>query len=102
MRLGLSQILSSGNVQRKVIQVLIHPRFRAPAAYFDIGIAVAESEIKLSEGVRPVCLPFNPVDHNQDSVILAGWHLDESIKSTKLNLQDLKVSIQKIEYNWIF
>ena len=45
MRLGVTNLdISSGRfdgIERAVEKTLTHPKFKSPAAYFDVGIAVA-------------------------------------------------------------
>ncbi len=89
IRFGPSDVDSSDIVEMQVVQVLTHPLYKPPTAYFDVGIAVAENEIQLGERIRTVCLPFNPV--NQDEVALAGWQFDQSKNLTMLKLKHVQV-----------
>ena len=103
MRLGSSDLDSvhTTGIERNVKQVLVHPKYRQNQAYYDVGIAVADVHIEFSDYVRPICLPFRPVDDEDDLaddfVTLAGWgyFLDprnELQLSSKLKLISLQVN----------
>ena len=79
----------------------MHPKYVTDKAYFDVGIAIAESPIQFNEYIRPICLPVRPVDDADylegDLVTLAGWGLYYNIKNevqigSLLKLINLRVS----------
>ena len=80
MRLGNSDLnlgRDSPNEEiRNVKRLLTHPDYRSGRIYFDVGLAVAESRIEFTDYIRPICLPFKPIDDEDagadDLVILAG------------------------------
>jgi hypothetical protein len=84
---------------RKIIQILKHPNYnRDNGGYFDVGIAIAEREIKFSDYIRPICLPTEPIDQldylTGDLVTLTGFG-KESISdqlANELKFINLKVS----------
>ena len=107
MRLGtadLEGIHFDGGIERRVKEIRYHPRYRPGRVYFDVGVATANKLITFTEYVRPVCLPYLPVDF-EDSlkdkfVTLAGWGYtiqarsgaDPSVELTSnLKLRSLKV-----------
>jgi hypothetical protein len=62
MRLGeadLSKPTTYGT-ERKVAQILTHPKYLDGKAYFDVGIAVADRHIEFTNYIRPICLPMRP------------------------------------------
>ncbi len=69
------------------------------AIYFDVGIAVADRIIEFGPTIRPICLPFKPIDdpdHFKDQFVnLAGWGIDDSSNSTvgSLHIINLKVFV---------
>ena len=67
MRLGINNL--SDPVDSKstinVADVLIHPKYKQPSLYYDIGIAVAQRTIEFTNTIRPICLPFQPTDHEE-------------------------------------
>lgn len=71
MRLGQADLSQTTytSIERKIIRVLQHPRYREGKSYFDVGIAVADRDIEFTDFVRPICLPMRPVD---DIDYLAG------------------------------
>ena len=80
MRLGsadLEGIHSNGGIERRVKDIRWHPRYKPGRVYFDVGVATASKIITFTEYVRPVCLPYLPVDYEDQLkdqfVTLAGW-----------------------------
>ena len=107
MRLGtadLEGIHFDGGIERRVKEIRYHPRYRPGRVYFDVGVATANKLITFTEYVRPVCLPYLPVDF-EDSlkdkfVTLAGWGYTIQARSgaepsveltSNLKLRSLKV-----------
>ena len=121
MRLGtadLEGIHFDGGIERRIKEIRYHPRYRPGRVYFDVGVATANKLITFTEYVRPVCLPYLPVDF-EDSlkdkfVTLAGWGYtiqartgaELSVELTSnLKLRSLKVisvlSCDRFEYKYI-
>ena len=107
MRMGTSDletIDSKGGIERKVIDIHVHPQFTPGRVYYDVGIAVANEFITFTNFIRPVCLPYLPVDNSnyfeEESVILANWEygiqasnkLNETTTVSNLRLRSLRVS----------
>jgi hypothetical protein len=67
------------------------------AAYYDVGIAVADRIVQFGDRIRPICLPFRPNDDSDhlegQFVNLAGWGIDDSSNTLVGNLiiNNLKV-----------
>ena len=67
------------------------------AIYFDVGIAVADRIIEFGPTIRPICLPFKPIDNpdhfKKQFVNLAGWGTDDSSNNTvgSLHINNLEV-----------
>ena len=82
MRLGNSDLNhgqhTSNEEIRNVKQVVTHPDYRSGRIYYDVGLAIAERRIEYSDFIRPICLPFKPIDDedawSDDLVILAGQY----------------------------
>jgi hypothetical protein len=79
--------------------------------YFDIGIAVADRIIEFGQFIRPVCLPFRPVDDANDLkgkfVNLAGWgtkNNDNKYITHNLHIYNLKVcfNFQRVKLEKVF
>ena len=68
---------SPGAIDRRVTHIYVHPKYTTGKAYYDVGIAKVHKLIEFNEYVRPVCLPYLPVDdasHLEDQfVTLGGW-----------------------------
>lgn len=102
MRLGSAdmEVPTIGKIERNVIKVVQHPKYRQREAYYDVGIAIAHNHIEFTEYVRPVCLPMSPVDDEDyladEFVTLAGWGLQVTprglVPTTKLKLINLQVN----------
>ena len=80
MRMGtadLDSIHSPGGIERRVVDINFHPKYKPGQVYFDVGIAVAGEIITFNDFIRPVCLPYLPVDYNDhlsdNFVTLGGW-----------------------------
>lgn len=78
MRMGTANMndVNSG-MQRNIIQVMVHPNYEQNQSYFDVGIAVADVHIEFNDFVRPICLPFQPVNYEDefvdDEMTLVQW-----------------------------
>lgn len=69
-----------------------------------MAIAVARTHIEFNKFVRPICLPYLPVDNTDDLantfVTLAGWGYSVApnsnlVSSSKLELASLRVNIER-------
>ena len=73
----LDSIHSNGGFERRVIDIHVHPRYVPGQAHYDVGIAESIDIFVFSDFVRPVCLPYLPVDDDNHLegkyVTLAGW-----------------------------
>ena len=86
MRLGNSDLNlgkdSAHEEIRNVKRLMIHPDYRSGRIYYDVGLAVAERRIEYTDFIRPLCLPFKPIDDedawSDDLVILAGVYAQKS------------------------
>ena len=105
MRMGtadLESIHSPGGIERRVAEIMFHPKYKPGKVYYDVGIAVADEIITFNEFIRPVCLPYLPVDYNDHLtgkfVTLAGWGYALQARTnvveltSNLKLRSLKVS----------
>ena len=79
MRLGVDDLSSRSRLTGsdvKISSFIAHPRF-SMTTYFDIAIAVAERFIEFTSTIRPICLPFQPIDDfdqaKGDFINLAGF-----------------------------
>ena len=105
MRLGtadLEGIHTDGGIDRRVKEIYWHPKYVPGQAYFDVGIAVASKPVSFTSYVRPVCLPYLPVDYENQFkdkfVTLSGWgytvqarRSDLTELTSNLKLRSLKV-----------
>ena len=105
MRLGtadLEGIHTDGGIERRVKAIYWHPKYVFGRAYFDVGIAVASKPVSFTSYVRPICLPYLPVDYEDQFkdkfVTLSGWGYTVQARSelteltSNLKLRSLKVS----------
>ena len=61
MRLGTSNLWNpTHGILRNVIDIAYHPDYKAGKYYFDVGIAIANEEIEITNTVMPICLPKTP------------------------------------------
>ena len=65
----LKNINSTDTFGRRIKDVFVHTKYRPGRAYFDVGIAEAYTLIEFNDFVRPVCLPYLPIDNDN---FLAG------------------------------
>ena len=110
MRLGtadLEGIHTDGGIERRVKEIYWHPKYVTGQAYFDVGIAVASKPVSFTSYVRPVCLPYLPVDYEDQFkdkfVTLSGWgytvearRSDLTELTSNLKLRSLKVGLEYI------
>ena len=109
MRLGTSDlegIHSDGGIERRVKEIRWHPKYKPGKVYFDVGIAVASKLITFTEFVRPVCLPYLPVDYEDQFegkfVTLAGWGYAVEARSGLTELtSNLKLRSLKVIYSYV-
>jgi hypothetical protein len=71
--------------------------------YFDAGIALAESEMKFSDYIRPICLPTHPVDKldylTGDLVTLTGYGLYSTTNTLAKELKFINLKVNLINCN---
>ena len=100
MRLGINNL--SDPVDSKstinVADVLIHPKYKQPSLYYDIGIAVAQRIIEFTNTIRPICLPFQPNDDSDHEegyfVDIPGWGNRINEQNGDIKVLNLKVILQ--------
>ena len=89
MRMGASDIKGTSScyhTKRKVKHIYTHPKYTPWQAYSDVGIAEADQLIVFSSNVRPVCLPYLPLDgdikyRTDESLTLVGWNYINNAKN---------------------
>ena len=73
----LEGIHSDGGIERRVQDIRWHPKYKPGRVYFDAGVVIASKLVTFTAFVRPVCLPYLPVDYEDEFegkfVTLAGW-----------------------------
>ena len=52
---------------RRVADFKIHPHYKSPLAYYDVGIILMRRHVDFNDYIRPVCLPFRP-NENPDEL----------------------------------
>ena len=99
----LDSIHSSYSIERRVVNIQFHPKYEPGKAYYDVGIAEAGELITFNDYIRPVCLPYLPIDdadnQKQNVVTLAAWGYTVQARNTSgtvelisnLKLRSLKV-----------
>ena len=95
--MGTADLESVHNgIERKVIDIRIHPKYKPGQVYYDVGIAIARDVITFTDYIRPVCLPYLPVDDNDhlknNFVTLAGWGYAIEARSG-IPIEELKVEL---------
>ena len=99
----LDRIHSDGGFERRVIDIHVHPRYVPGQAHYDVGIAEAIDIFVFSDFVRPVCLPYLPVDDDNflegNYVTLVGWGYSiqarnnvQFVASSNLKLRSFQVN----------
>ena len=74
--LGVIQSTEGFDV-RRVIDILPHPKYIPGRVYYDVGIVVTSEVITFTDYIRPVCLPYLPVDNGnfeEENVQIVGWN----------------------------
>lgn len=61
------------HLDRKVLQRIIHPKFKEAGLFFDIAILKLESNYLLSSFIRTICLPSANMNFDNTRCIVAGW-----------------------------
>ena len=95
--MGTADLESVHNgIERKVIDISTHPKYKPGKVYYDVGIAVARDAITFNDYIRPVCLPYLPVDDDDhlegNFVTLAGWGYAIEARSG-IPVEELKVEL---------
>ena len=98
----LEAVHPPGGIERRLVNIHVHPDYKQGEAYYDIGIAEVEKLITFNEYVRPVCLPYLPIDgadHLEDQfVTLAGWGYSIQARSAQVELtSNLKLRSLKVK-----
>ena len=74
---------------RRVEDIIFHPKYVHGEVYYDVGIAVANKLMDFNDYIRPICLPYLPVDDansfSKVSVISVGWE-NSQIKKTRIEV----------------
>ena len=81
MRVGVSDLYSAdligGEDIRKISDITWHNKYKPGMLHYDVGIAIASKDIEFTNYIRPLCLPFLPVDNenqfNKEPIIMIGW-----------------------------
>lgn len=73
-----------------VTQIFRHPRYLQPVLYNDIALVMLDRPVKITEYVRPACLPTSPYPPNIN-LIATGWGRTEYSGSRSETL--MKVSL---------
>ena len=83
-------------VVRDIVEILRHPDYKAGRAYYDVGLVKVRKKIEFTDFVLPICLPFQPVDDEDDLadnfVSLSGWGFNnDNTLTNRLSLENLQV-----------
>ncbi|XP_077290821.1 transmembrane protease serine 9-like [Arctopsyche grandis] len=79
-----------------VVERVIHPEYRAPSIYNDIGLLKLDKKVKYSEKIRPACLHVgNQI--NDQKAIATGWGITDNKFGNKSDAL-LKVTLDKFSY----
>ena len=74
---------------RRVEDILFHPKYVHGEVYYDVGITVANKPMDFNDYIRPICLPYLPVDDENSfsevSVISVGWE-NSKVKKTRIEV----------------
>ena len=74
---------------RRVEDILFHPKYVHGEVYYDVGIAVANKPMNFNDYIRPICLPYLPIDDENSfsevAVISVGWE-NSQIKKTRIEV----------------
>ena len=104
MRLGAGNLTNTSfwnGIGRKVLEYKIHPLYISPLPYHDVALAIADAYIEFTDYVRPVCLPFQPIDEEDywagQFVTLAGWGLQVANDFKNINSQQLKIMSMQVD-----
>ena len=74
---------------RRVEDIFFHPKYVPGKVYYDVGIAVANKPMDFNDYIRPICLPYLPVDDenlfSEVSVISVGWE-NSQVKKRRIEV----------------
>ncbi len=94
-------------IEMEVADFILHPNFKGPLSYFDVGLLRLPRKITFSDFVLPVCLPTTSVTHldeyKNDLVTLTGWGQQSKADITTskfLRRTDIKIFGQR--YVWSY
>jgi len=59
-------------LQVNIVNIYIHPQFRASSKYYDIALLRLDRNIRFNQYMRPACLP-DTFNTNTRKVIVSGW-----------------------------
>lgn len=70
----LGQTPTSQGIFEEIADVFVHPDFKYPRAYNDIGLIRLNRKIQFTKGIRAACLSTdNEISDNSSQLIVTGW-----------------------------
>lgn len=97
----LESIHSNGGIERSVVDIHVHPKYVPGQAHYNVGIAEAIEIFEFSDFVRPVCLPYLPVDDNNflegKYVTMAGWGYAIETRNNILSVKNSNVKLRSFQ-----
>ncbi|KAJ3666931.1 hypothetical protein Zmor_002353 [Zophobas morio] len=91
--LGVTNLKDTNHRQeRKIIEKVVHPEYRADAFYNDIALLKLDKPVEINSYVRPACLNTN-FDIPVSQVVATGWGLTQFSGSRSEDLQKVTLDI---------
>ena len=108
MRLGVDDLSSRSRLTGSDVRIssfIAHPKYNR-TSYFDVAIAVAERFIEFTSTIRPICLPFQPIDDfdqtKGDFLNLAGFgDKDKNGNSVDSHLQLYNYQVKTLDFKFL-
>ena len=86
-------------IQKEIKQVILHPRYKHPLAYYDIAVVEMETIVEFTKFIHPVCLPYPEENRNRFGTAgnVVGYGTNTFV-SNKYQLTHLRFDVYHMEY----
>ena len=99
VRAGVKDMREQGAIEASFKQVSIHPDYDWPLMYYDVGVALLNESLPLSDSISTLCLPDSPYDvttMDNDGVTVQGWGVTNDGEAGQ-NLTEIDVTVRSRE-----
>ena len=96
VRAGVKDRSAKGAIEASLNRISIHPDYSSPLMYYDVGVALLNESLPLSDSISTLCLPDSPYDvttMDNYGVTVQGWGLTDEGGAGQ-NLTEIEVTIR--------